>query len=139
MDQDRLSMLKAKYPNVPVHCLPILKKGKKKPTAQLTADIMDYCKTINAQPYRINSQGQFDPRTKKWRMSGMKRGQPDLTIIYLGRFIGCEIKASKNDKVSGFQQARHNEIIASGGFIIIARTIEQFKEEFQNIINQIKL
>ena len=132
-----IQVMKLKYPNIPDHCLPKTRTKKKSITSQLTTDIINYVQLLSGQCYRVNSQGQFDPRTNKWRKSGMKSGLPDLHVIFRGRFIGVELKASKGDKLSEVQQLRQQEIVDSGAFFIVAKSFNQFKEEFTTIINKI--
>jgi hypothetical protein len=135
--EHELQTLRDKYPSVPEFALPKTRTKKKTATGELTHEIITYVQSLGAQCYRVNSQGQFDPRTNRWRKSGMKAGLPDLHIIYKGRFIGCELKASKGDKLSEVQQSRKQEIVDSGASFIVARSLNQFKEDFNSIINNL--
>jgi hypothetical protein len=134
--QLELDNMKARYQTFPEKYMPTTRK-KKTRTNELTHLILEYCKSINAQAYRINSQGQYDPRLKTFRPSTQKKGLPDITIIYKGRFIGCEIKALKADKLSEYQIARKNEIEGSQGYYIEARTLVQFINDLKAIVTQI--
>ncbi|MBO9699256.1 MAG: VRR-NUC domain-containing protein [Sporocytophaga sp.] len=134
--KEEIEYLINKYPSVPKWGIPTTRK-KKSPANELTYQIIKYVQSLGGQAYRINSQGQYDPRTKKWRYSGMKKGLADIQIILLGRFIGVEIKIGK-DRQSEHQKARQEEIIKSGGYYLIAKDFEAFKTDLQTIINEIQ-
>lgn len=134
--QNEIDQLKANYPNVPEHALPTTRK-KRTPANELTYLIIKYVQSLGGQAYRINSGGTFDPRLKKFRYSNMKKGLADIQAIIKGRFIAIEIKIGK-DRLSVHQKARRDEIIASGGFFIVAKDFETFKTDLQTIINEIK-
>lgn len=135
--EERLNKLQAKYPGIPRHALPVLKRGKKQsPSNQLTDDVIRYLKSIGGIGYRINVQGQWDSQLQKWRPSGMKRGLPDcIGLLPNGRFIGVEIKIGR-DKMSEFQEMRRKEIINLNGLYIIARNLEDFITDLEQLINK---
>jgi len=132
---ERISELKSKYPGIPSHCLPVLKRGKKQtPTNELTDEIIRYLKSIGGMGYRLNSQGQFDPKQGRWRPGGQKRGLPDVIgLLPDGRFIGIEIKIGR-DKMNEFQLLRKNEIINSNGYYFIARDLNSFKSYIMTLL-----
>jgi hypothetical protein len=132
-----LFLSEQRSPNVPVHAKVLTRKRKKTETGELTFLILRYSEFKNATSYRINSQGQYDPRTKKWRPSMQKKGLSDIQIIYRGRFIACEVKALKTDKLSIHQLERKSEIVNAGGLFIQARSFEQFQLEFDSILDKI--
>jgi hypothetical protein len=132
-----LFLSEQRSPNVPAHAKVLTRKRKKTETGELTFLILKYSEFKSATSYRINSQGQYDPRTKKWRPSMQKKGLSDIQIIYRGRFIACEVKALKTDKLSIHQLERKAEIENAGGLFIQARTFEQFQLEFDSIIEKI--
>jgi len=133
---EEINAMKIKYAGIPDHCLPLTRK-KKTPANELAFQIIQHVKSVGGQCYRINSQGQFDPRTKTWRKSGMKKGLSDLQAIVLGRFIAIEVKIGR-DRQSEEQKKREAEIKQAGAFYIIAKDIEQFKKDLHTIIDQIK-
>jgi len=126
----KLRELKVRYPSVPEHCLPILKRGKKQsPANKLTDEVIKHLKSIGGIGYRISSQGQFDPKQGRWRPSGQKKGLPDVIgILPNGRFIGIEIKIGW-DKMNEYQLLRQKEITDSNGYYFIARDLYSFKSE----------
>ncbi len=126
---------KAKYPNLPVYAYPA-KKGKAgSKTNELTDAIIRHIKAQGGTAYRVNSQGQYDSKLGKWRLSGMKRGLPDIIGIYEGRFLGVEVKTGR-DKLSEYQLKRKQEIETSKGIYIETKTLQQFEEDFKSICNQ---
>ena len=135
----RFQELKAKYPNVPEHCLPVLNRAKKQsPANKLTDEIIRYLKAIGGIGYRINVQGQWDSKLQKWRPSGMMRGISDILGVvpskYSGKglFIAIEIKSGR-DHQSEYQKLREREIIKAGGIYLIAKTYNQFINDMNSI------
>ena len=133
----RLQELKAKYPGVPEHCLPLVKRGKKQsPANQLTDECIRHIKSLGGCSWRISAGGQFDTKQGRWRPGGQKRGLPDVIgILPDGRFIGIEVEVGR-DRVSEYQELRRSEIISSNGHYLIARNLEKFKNELKQIIER---
>lgn len=134
--EEELELFRRKHPGFPEHAIPKT-RPKRSPANELAHLINVHVQLLGGACYRINSQGQYDPKLKKWRQSGMVKGLADLTVIYLGRHIAVEIKIGK-DKMSEHQKSREAEIKASGGYYMIAKDIDQFKADFKTIVDQIK-
>ena len=131
-----LQELKTRYPSVPDFALEgLVKKGK------LTANVLtDQCirhvKSLSGCMWRLQSQGQFDIKQNRWRPSGQKRGLPDcIGLLPNGRFIAVEVKIGR-DKMSEYQELRRSEIINSNGHYLIARNLDDFKNELKQIIDR---
>lgn len=62
----------------------------------------------------------------KSKAMGLRAGWPDLEMLHQGRAIYVEFKAPKGGRVDPEQNARHREIVAAGGTVHIARSIDEF-------------
>lgn len=90
---------------------------------------------------RVNVQGIYDPKTGKWRPSGMKKGFEDvdgvlpITIggVKVGLKIAIEVKIGK-DTHKPEQIERQREIENAGGAYIIYRTSDQFVHDIHVVI-----
>jgi hypothetical protein len=118
------------------------KKKKSSPANQLTSDIMDYLLEKNCAAARINTTGIYDEKLGRYRKSGSTNGVEDVTCTYpldvkgttIGLTIAIEIKIGK-DKMSDDQKKRKQRIELAGGIYIVAKEMEQFKDELEkNII-----
>lgn len=121
---------KAKHPFIPSPGS-FIKPYSDKTANGLTRCIIDFIKLTGGQAYRVNSQGQYDPKLKKWRYSGMRRGLPDIQAVINGRFVGIEVKI-KTDRQSEHQKKIQAEIEASGGIYFIAWSFDEFHTWYCN-------
>lgn len=97
----------------------------------LTACIIDFIRLTGGRAYRINVQGQFDEKLRKWRLSGMRRGIPDIIgCLQGGQFIGIEVKIA-GDRQSEHQLQVQNELESVGGIYLIVKTFDDFYNWFQ--------
>ena len=87
--------------------------------AEVTADIRKYLDSKGIWHYKHFSSGRGHGRSK--------RGLPDIQGIYLGRYLGIEVKGS-NGKLRPEQAKVGNEIIDHGGIFIVARSVEDVRE-----------
>jgi len=113
------------------------KKAKQSPTNALTDAIISFVKLSGFQAYRINTMGVFDEKLGRYRTSGMQKGLPDIIAIIHGHFVGIEVKTGA-DRMSEDQLKRKAEIEKSGGAFIIARNIDQCRNELITHINKFK-
>lgn len=117
----------------------VLKRKKKKqsPANQLTDDIIKFIKLEGGAARRVNSQGQFDEATGRWRFSGMKRGFEDIDAtmafrhkgVLIGIKVGIEIKI-KHDEMSEYQEKRRDELLRSGAFYMVAKSFDNFSHQW---------
>jgi hypothetical protein len=63
----------------------------------------------------------------KQKRLGVRKGWPDIEIIYRGRFIGIELKTKKG-RVSEAQKKCHDDIILAGGVVTICRSLNEVIE-----------
>ncbi len=116
---------KAKYPNLPEHARPAGKYSAKD-TNGLTNCVISW---LNFRPdcfaFRINSQGQYDQKLKRYRKGGTRKGLPDIVASIRGQFYGIEVKFGR-DKVSEDQVKILKETQNGGGRFLIVRDFQQF-------------
>ena len=107
----------------------------KTPTNALTKAIDNYVTFRGGYCMRINVAG-FYRQDVGYIKSGSTLGVPDLITVHNGRLIGVEVKTG-SDTQSNEQKAVQAKIQAANGVYIIARTFDQFKVEFDNVISSI--
>lgn len=56
---------------------------------------------------------------------GVKRGWPDVQVIWRGRYCGIELKRDRYAKLSADQEEVRDWIIASGGKVGVAHSVEE--------------
>lgn len=121
------------------------KPGKKKasPANQLTDAVMRYMRSLRCAVARINTTGIYDQELGRYRFSGSTNGVEDvsgtlpITIqgLKIGLTVAVEIKIGK-DRLSEDQIKRKENIEKAGGHYIVAKTFDQFKKEFDQIVHQ---
>lgn len=117
------------------------KKKKQSPTNALTDAVRKYCELKGCSTARINVMGIYDEQKGKYRTSGATRGVEDIDVtlpvyiqgIKIGVKVAVEIKYGK-DKQSEDQKKREEKLMEAGAHYIIAKTFDQFKEDFDSII-----
>lgn len=130
--EEEINYIRNKFPSVPDYAI-VKHKKKKSPSNQLADDIKKYCDQIKAHFQRINTQGNYNAYLKKWTFSGATRGASDCLITYQGKAYHVEIKIGK-DKLSPGQKKFKESVESAGGVYIIAKTFDQFKNDFQKVI-----
>jgi hypothetical protein len=118
------------HPNLPDHAR-VWTKFTDDNSNALTTSIMAYLKVKNAFGARINVQGQWNEKLKRYTKSGSTTGMPDVSAIVKGRFIGIEVKYGK-DVQSDRQRVVQKQIEEAGGLYFIARDFESFYTWFNN-------
>lgn len=106
----------------------------------LTRCIEAYIRLTGGYADRINNTGIYDTKTGKYRKSGTRKGIADIMatkkIQYDDRIfavpVAIEVKWGK-DKLSEDQLKIKQEYEASGGVYLVARTWEQFIEDWSKI------
>lgn len=134
MKEQYLENHRLRYPNLP-EAARVAPRYSDKTANGLTRCIIDYIKISGGQAYRINSQGQYDPKLKRWRYSGMKKGLPDIQAVIDGQYIGIEVKIG-SDRQSEYQKSVQEEIESSGGLYFLARNYNHFKIWYDAIISK---
>ncbi|GAB3327868.1 hypothetical protein GCM10027299_29080 [Larkinella ripae] len=126
-----LEQKRRKYPNVPDHAVP-KPKVKINDSNSLTRAIIQTFEVHGLYCTRTQSQGQFDPRTKRFRKGTTKRGTADVHGIINGQHISVEVKYGQ-DRMSKAQRGTQQQVHASGGVYYIARDFEAFWNWFQQL------
>lgn len=131
-------------PDYPEHARYVKPYSDKKANG-LTRCIIDYIHFIGGQAERISVTGRYVDNSKivtdvigrqrkigsgKWIKSSMTKGSADISAIYQGRTFKIEVKIGR-DKLSPEQTRYKRNIEKAGGVYIVARTWEQFYNEFQ--------
>lgn len=81
---------------------------------------------------RIQSQGQYIEKRGVWAKSKVRRGIGDIIALIDGKFVMIEIKFGK-DKQSEYQKQVEKDVIRSGGYYVIIKTIEEFNKYYESI------
>lgn len=116
------------------------KKTKSSPANALTNAIRDYCSALGCATARINVMGVWDQSKGMFRTSGSTKGIEDIDItlpvtiagISIGVKVAVEVKIGK-DIQSDDQIQRMQSLHKCGAHYIIAKTFDQFKQDFDAI------
>ena len=107
---------------------------------ELTRSIEAFIRYTGNYADRINNTGIYDAKLKKFRKSNTRRGIADVMatkrIEHQGRYfaitVAIEIKYG-NDKLSEYQLRIKDDIERAGGVYLVARTWEQFINDWNQI------
>ena len=125
----------------PTNPYPFGTKYSDKKANGLTKAIVDFIRFLGGYSDRINNMGVYRAgktidryhevlvEKGKWTPSGSRKGIADIMGSYKGKMLAIEVKIGK-DRMSEHQAIIQNEVNASGGVYIIARTWEQFYNEW---------
>lgn len=97
---------------------------------ELTKQILEYLLERNVFAWRQNTGGVFDPRTGRFRTAAKKGISDILGILPNGVVIAVEVKWGK-DRLSPEQEGFLACIKRQNGIAMVARTFDQFAEEFE--------
>ena len=96
----------------------------------LTRSIMAYLTMNGHLAARINTQGNYSQKLGKYIKSGSTKGVADIISTVFGKSVYIEVKFGK-DKQRKEQIEFENLVNESDGIYIIAKTYEQFINEFK--------
>lgn len=142
LKQLALSKLKNKHPSIPEHAFPRPKYSDRTANG-LTKCIVDYINLIGGMAERRNSMGRYlQPKTytnvfgKKVQLGKGKyipttgrKGTSDISGVFKGVPLAVEVKIGK-DRMSNPQEVYKAHFETAGGWFCIARSFEQFYNEF---------
>lgn len=129
LEADYLAYKKSLYPAQPY----LAKKLFRDDTANgLTKCLQAWAKVNQAHFQRMNVQGQYDAKLKRYRRSGATKGVSDTLIVFRGKTLNIEIKIGK-DKQSDAQKKIQSSIEASGGIYWIVKSYDRFLEGINKI------
>lgn len=118
-----------RYPNVPESFL-VKPKFPVKDANSLTKAVMRCLELHGCHPNRIQSQGQYNPRTGQWQHGHTRKGTADINAIVIGRHLSIEIKWGK-DRLSADQKKTAESVTAAGGVYIVVRDYDTFWSWFE--------
>ena len=105
-------------------------------TNATTKAIIDFLNFRGHWAWRVNTQGVFDPRTKRFRkIPKESRGIGDVVCCLRpgGVHLEVEVKTGK-DRQSVDQINHQNKVERSGGIYLIAHDFDHFFPLYQSII-----
>lgn len=115
-------------------------KKKKSKASELTDAIISYIKMTGGAARSINNSVPYDKNKGVYLSGIVRRGTEDITCtmpivfsgVKIGLHVGVEVKIGK-DRQSEYQKRREEELTKAGGVYIIAKTFDQFKQDWDNI------
>ncbi|WP_242916324.1 hypothetical protein [Pontibacter liquoris] len=128
-----LERKRERYPNVPPHGI-VAPKLSDKDANGLTRCILEYFRLHGGYAVRINTQGQYNEKLKKWTKSTTRRGTADVHSCLNGIHYSIEVKVGR-DSQSDYQQLETQEQVegACGRYYVA-----QDFQSFYDWINQVK-
>ena len=108
-------------------------RKKKTPTNSLTQSILRYVNYNGFKCWRNNNGAIYSVKQKTFRKNPSSLlGISDIIGFRKsdGKFIAIEIKTGK-DKLSAHQLIFISDIRSAGGIAIVAKSFEQFEDEFK--------
>lgn len=136
--EEEIKTLRNKYPSVPDFALPKTRNKKNTPAGELQHQIIKVIESIDGFVQRINTTGTWNKKLGKFMKSGSTKGASDLIATLQGGFtVHIEVKAGK-DKERPSQAKFKEAIQKAGGTYITVRTIDDFKEQLNLILLNIK-
>jgi hypothetical protein len=101
----------------------------------LTKCIIEYIKLRHGgQAERINTQGTYDAKLKRYRATQGTKGSADISAIVYGKSLKIEVKYGK-DRMSPDQEKYGQAVTNAGGIYIVARSFYDFLIQFNELIN----
>lgn len=144
--------LRKSYPTFPDYALPIRKYSDTTANG-LTKCIIDFLNFTGHQAERISSMGRSIDKSKvvedvlgrKRTIGGMQfipgtttNGTADISSVINGKSVKIEVKIGK-DRQSQAQLRYQKHIEDAGGFYLIAKSFDNFIEEYRKIITDCKI
>lgn len=132
-DHMRWKCRNKKYPDMPE-----FKNMFRDDTANGLTDCIKCWLTINGYfAARVNTQGTYSKKLGRYIKSGATKGMADITSVINGRHVSIEVKIGK-DKPRELQLQRQKEIEAAGGVYIFVKSLDNFLEQVENMLHNIK-
>lgn len=96
----------------------------------LTAEVVQHIRKLGGWATRVNVSGFYDPEKGFWRRGVTDPGTPDVLAVLNGQFIGIDVKTG-TDRLRLEQKQTSRLIQNAKGIFIVARTLEQFREDLR--------
>lgn len=117
-----------------------IKRKKQSPANALTDAVMEYMRLLGCAVARINTTGVYDEQAGRYRFSGATKGVEDVTCTMpvfvqghkLGVTVAVEVKIGR-DTMSEAQHKRKDNVERAGGYYIVAKTFDQFKQDVDTL------
>jgi len=101
----------------------------------LTRCIQEFLKLKGHACLRVNTQGQYDPKLKRFRKGGSTLGSPDLVATIFSKSVFIEVKVNK-DQLREHQVNVANKQQKAGGIYYTARDMGSFIEWYKHTFNK---
>ncbi len=98
----------------------------------LTNEIIQHFRKLGGWAVRVNTSGFYDPDKRFWRRGVTDPGTPDVIAVLNGKFFGIEVKTG-SDRLRPDQVQTKDLIQNARGVFIVARTLEQFRDDLRLI------
>lgn len=98
----------------------------------LTRCIVKYISICGGFASRVNNQGTYDAKRKRYRPSTARRGLPDILATWKGQSLFIEVKVGR-DRMSEHQMKVQQEQEQSGGLYFVAHNFTAFKQWFDRL------
>ncbi len=128
----KMDFYRSKYPTFPDKSIPCPKYEHNKANG-LTAAIVDYVNLLGGFASRISSTGLYREGIG-WTKSNTRKGISDIIAVYSGKAYAIEVKIGK-DRQSEDQRSFEVDWERAGGLYIIAKSFDDFYEDFNNSLN----
>lgn len=99
----------------------------------LSKIILEWLRVHDHFGARINTQGNYSPKLKRFIKSGSTVGMADLTAVIAGKHISIEVKAGR-DRARPEQLKIRNQIQSAGGIYIFVHSFDDFLQQIKEII-----
>ena len=104
---------------------------------ELTKSIKAWLQYSGFDVERVNTQGNYSNKLKRYVYSGSTKGAADLSATIYGMTVKIEVKAGR-DKPRPAQLERQKSIQKSGGFYIFVYNFDDFIVKITDVIDEIK-
>lgn len=126
-----LRKLKEKHPAFPEHALPAPKFTDKNAN-DLTKCIFHWLSLNGHYATRINVQGQYNQKLKKYTKSTTRLGTADIHAVVNGKHLSVEVKIGK-DVMSDHQVRTQQDVQSAGGLYFVAKGFQSFYDYYLDI------
>lgn len=92
---------------------------------EVTKSICAYVEALGGRADRINVQGQWNQKLKKYTKSHTRKGVADIICCIKGRYVAVEVKYGK-DRQSEHQKIYQQAVVNASGYYVIAKDFDSF-------------
>lgn len=117
-----------RYKSVPDFAIP-RRRFSDKTANDLTKAIIRYVDLMGGYATRIQSQGQYNDRLKRWTKGTTRKGTADIHAVVNGLHLSIEVKIGR-DRMSQAQRQTAEQISRAGGRYFVAGDFQSFYNWF---------